>query len=94
MSTTSSTNGSAPASNNNANATNNAPALLPTVLNTDYTKSVNFNKAPFDGTEYSLYLRRTQIVGFAETYNYAKAILGTSNIPKASAVLSDADYDC
>jgi len=58
-------------------------------MNTDYTKTVNVKKDPFDGTEASFYLWTTQILGFAETYNCAQALLGTITVPPASDVLSD-----
>jgi hypothetical protein len=62
-------------------------------MNTDYTKSVNVKKVPFDGTEASFYLWTTQILGFAETYNCEQAFLRRIKGPPASAILSDADPD-
>jgi hypothetical protein len=64
---------------------NAAPTIAPTI-STDYTKTVNVKKLPFDGTEASFYLWTTQILGFAETYNCAQALLGTITVPPASAV--------
>jgi hypothetical protein len=71
---------------------NAAPTITPTI-NTDYTKTVNVKKVPFDGTEASFYLWTTQVLGFAETYNCAQALLGTITVPPALDVLSDADPD-
>jgi hypothetical protein len=71
---------------------NPAPTIPPT-MNSDYTKTVNDKKLPFDGTEASFYLWTTQMLGFAETYNCAQALLGTITVPPASSVLSDADPD-
>jgi hypothetical protein len=71
---------------------NVASSTTPT-MNTDYTKTVNVKKVPFDSTEASFYLWTTQVMGFAETYNCAQALLGTITVPPASAVLSDADPD-
>jgi hypothetical protein len=56
-------------------------------MNTDYTKTMNVKKVPFDGTD------ALQLLGFAETYNFAQALLVTITVPPASAVLSDADPD-
>jgi hypothetical protein len=78
-------------SSNNAN--NNAEPTPTPTMNTDYTKTVNVKKVPFDGTEAPLYSWTTQILGFAETYNFAQALLGTITVPPAAAVLSDADPD-
>jgi hypothetical protein len=47
-------------STNTSNANNNAAPARPT-MNTDYTKTVNVNKVPFDGTGASFYLWTTQI---------------------------------
>jgi hypothetical protein len=71
---------------------NAAPSTTPT-MNTDYAKTVNVKKVPFDGTEASFYLWTTHVLGFADTYNCAQALLGTITVPPASAVLSDADPD-
>jgi hypothetical protein len=60
-------------------------------MNTDYNKTVNVKKVPFDGTEASFCLWTTQLLGFAEAYNCDQALLGTITVPPASAVLSDAD---
>jgi hypothetical protein len=54
---------------------------------------LNVKKVPFDGTEASFYLYTTQILGFAETYNCAQALLGTINVPTSSAVLIDNNPD-
>jgi hypothetical protein len=80
--------------NTNPNAHNNAaPTPTAPTMNKDYTKTVNVKKVPFDGFQDSFYLWTTQIVGFAETYNCAQALLGTITVPPASAVLSNADPD-
>jgi hypothetical protein len=100
MSTTGSTTGSTPSSttstnvNANTNA-NNTAAPAPTTttnnINTDYTKTVNVKKVPFDETEASFYPWTLHILGFTETYDCAQALLGTFEVPPA--VLSDADPD-
>jgi hypothetical protein len=80
-------------STNTSNANNNAASTTMPTMNTDYTKTVNVKKVPFDGTKTSFYLWTTQILGFAETYNCAQTLLGTITVPPASAVLSDEDPD-
>jgi hypothetical protein len=82
-----------PSFSNTINANNNAAPTITLTMNTDYTKTVNVKKVPFDGTEASFYLWTTQILGFAETYNCAQALLVTITVPPASAVLSDAYPD-
>jgi hypothetical protein len=47
---------------------NNVASTTTPTMNTDYTKTVNVKKVPFDGTEASFYLWTTQVLGFAETY--------------------------
>jgi hypothetical protein len=47
----------------------------------------------FDGTEASFYLWTTQILGFAESYRCAQALLGSITVPPASDVLSNAIPD-
>jgi hypothetical protein len=76
---------------NSSQANNNAVPTTTPSMNTDYTKTVNVKMVPFDGTEASFYLWTTQVLGFAETYNCAQALLGTITVPPASSVLSDAD---
>jgi hypothetical protein len=81
---------------NNIAAPTITPTITPTIvptMNIDYTKTVNVKKVPFDGTEASFFLWTTQVLGFAETYSCAQALLGTITVPPASAVLSDADPD-
>jgi hypothetical protein len=79
-----------PGPSNTSNANNNAAPTITPTMNTDYTKTVNVKKVPFDGTEASFYPWTTQILGSAETSNYSQALLGT---PPASAVLRDSDTD-
>jgi hypothetical protein len=62
-------------------------------MNKDYNKTVNVKTVPFYGPEASFYLRTTQILDFAETYNCAQTLLVTITVPPASAVISDADPD-
>jgi hypothetical protein len=82
-----------PSPSNASHANNNAAPIITPTMNTDYTKTVNVKKLPFDGTEASFYLWTTQVLGFAETYNSAQALLGTITVPPVTAVLSDADPD-
>jgi hypothetical protein len=82
-----------PSPSSTSQANNNVASTITPTMNTDYTKTVNVKKVPFDGTEASFYLWTTQVLGFAETYNCAQALLGTITVPPASAVLSDADPD-
>jgi hypothetical protein len=89
-------NSSNTSSTNKSTACNNeapTPTTTTPTMNTDYTKTVNVKKVPFDSTEASFYLWTTQMLSFAETYNCAQALLGTINVPPASALLSDADPD-
>jgi hypothetical protein len=86
-----STSSTSNSSTNNSANSNAAPTATTPTMNTDYTITVNVKKVPFDGTESSFYLCTTQILGFAETYNCAQALLGTITVQPASAVLSDAD---
>jgi hypothetical protein len=60
-------------------------------MNTDYTKSVNVKKVPFDGTEASFFFWTTQIVGFAETYNCEQALMGSITVPPSSAGFCDTE---
>jgi hypothetical protein len=83
----------APSPSNSSQANNNVASTIMPTMNTDYTKTVNVKKVPFYGIEASFYLWTTQVLGFAETYNCAQALLGTITVPPASAVLSDADPD-
>jgi hypothetical protein len=82
-----------PPSPSNPIQVNNMASTTTPTMNTDYTKTVNVKKVPFDGTEASFYLWTTQVLGFAETYNCAQALLGTITVPPASAVISDAEPD-
>jgi hypothetical protein len=77
-----------PIPSNPSQANNNVALTITPTMNTDYTKTVNVKKVPFDGTEASVYLWTTQVLG----HNCAQAHLGTNTVPPASAVLSDADH--
>jgi hypothetical protein len=80
-----------PSPSNSSHANNNAAPTITRTIKTDYTKTVNVKKVPFEGTEASFYLWTTQVLGYAETYNCAQALYGTITVPPHSAVLSDAD---
>jgi hypothetical protein len=68
---TSSSSTSNTSSTNTSNANNNAaPTPTTPTMNTDYTKTVNVKKVPFDVAEASFYLWTTQILGFAESNNF------------------------
>jgi hypothetical protein len=82
-----------PSPSNPSQAINSAERTTTPTMNTDYTKTVNVKKVHFDGTEESFFLWTTQVLGSAETYNCAQALLVTITAPPASAVLSDEDPD-